>query len=150
VTPPDAIHRVGAVQLSVRIDEDRPWGMGLGDILPSRLLALKRDHQWMHIEPIQRGLRVPQLQHVSTTGQSKQMPMQHQEKPLAPVVLKSVCPTVGVEQLEWCRGTADHARHRHKVTTSPATTGAWDAAWVSVSWVSVSCGVVTVRRPAPP
>jgi hypothetical protein len=83
----------------------------------------------MHIKPIQRRLRVPQLQHVSTTRQSKQMPMQHQEKPLAPVVLKSVFPTVGVEQLEWCRGTANHARHRHKVTTSQTTRRA--CVWVS-------------------
>lgn len=137
VTPPGAPHSVGAIQAPVRIDEDRPGRIGLFDILPRRLLALKRDQQGMHIEPIQGWLRVPQLQHVSAAGQSIQMPMHHQQQPPAPVVFKSVFVTAGVEQLEGCGGTSNHAHHRAGVSTVPPAQGAWDAARIGFMTVGV-------------
>jgi hypothetical protein len=146
VTPPDAPHGIGAIQASVRIDEDRPRGPGLLHILPGGLLALKRDHYRVHTEAVQGGLCVPQLQHVSATGQSIQMPMQHQEQPPAPVVLKSVFVTVGVEQLERCGGTANDARHRTRVLTSLSPGDIDRAARVGV----MTAGIAATGRPTPP
>ena len=111
VTPPGAPHSVGAIQAPVRIDKDRPRRIGLFDILPRRLLALKRDQQGMHIEPIQGWLRVPQLQHVSAARQSEQMAVEHQQQPPAAVVLEAMFPAVSVRQGEGHRRPADQSRH---------------------------------------
>ncbi|HCE02081.1 MAG TPA: hypothetical protein DEQ98_02475, partial [Acidobacteria bacterium] len=68
-------------------------------------------HQDLDVELIQPGTRSLQLQQMSTTGQSKEMAMQHQEEPSTAILLDPMLAVIRVRQPKRHRRAADQAQH---------------------------------------
>ncbi len=90
------MHPVGTIQAPLGIHEQGPTETCFRDVLSSRLAALEGHHQYLDIELVQPNTRALQLQHVSATGQSKQMSVQHEEEPPATVVLEPMLAVVHI------------------------------------------------------
>ena len=105
------MHPVGAIQAPVGIYEQRPGEPGFGDVLASLLTPLEGHHQDLDVELIQPDTRSLQLQQMSTTGQSKEMPMQHQEEPPTAILLKPMLAVIRVRQPKRHRRATDQVQH---------------------------------------
>jgi len=111
MAPLGLVHPVGAIHAPVGIHEQRPAKPGFGDVLACFLTPLEGHHQHLDVELFQPDARLLQLQQVSTTGQSKEMPMQHQEEPPTTILLEPMLAVIRVQQPKRHRLTPNQVRH---------------------------------------
>ena len=105
------VHAVRAVEPPFGVDEERPSEPGLVQILAGLRRSLERHHEGVDLEPLQLLTRLLQLQQVSATRQSEQMPVEHQQQPAAAVLLEAMLPVLGVPQRKRHCGSADEVCH---------------------------------------
>ena len=111
VPGPGRMHVVRPVEPPFGVHEQRPDHPGLLQILAGRLPPLEGHDKRLDPEPIQCLARLLQLQQVSATRQSEQMPVEHQQQPPAAIGFEVMLTIVGIPQSEGHRGSADEPCH---------------------------------------
>ena len=107
VAEPGLVHAVRQVERPVGVYKKWPDQPGLVQVLSGLLRSFEGHHERLNLKPSQLLARLLQLQQMSATGQSEQMPVKHQKQPPAAVVFEVVLPTVGVAQHKVYRRPAD-------------------------------------------
>ncbi len=111
MAPPGLAHPISAVEGTFRVDKKRPDQTCLRNVLARGLSWLKGHDERAHVKPVQCPIGLLQLQQVSSTRQSEQVSMQHQQQPPTSVVIGAVKPTLGITQLKGYRWLADTTAH---------------------------------------
>ena len=108
---PSRTHVVRQIEPPFGVHEERPDQPGLVQILAGLFPSLEGHDERPDLEPIQFLPRLLQLQQMSAARQSEQMPVEHQQQPLATVVFEAMLSALGIPQREGHRGTADELCH---------------------------------------
>lgn len=128
MTPSGTVHAIRGIQPSLGIYQQRPAEPGLLEILPRVGWPFEGDDERNDVEPVQLCLRPLQLQQMSTTGQSEQMPVEDQQHPATTIVCKSMLAPGRVGQVErdsrladqgLCHGTCRDGRRGERTTAVP-------------------------------
>ena len=103
---------VGVVEPPRLVNEDWIRDTGLLSIARRGRGAFEGDHDDADTKLAELGVGLPQLQQVSSAGESVQMAMQYQEEPLAEVVVKCV-DTTGIVRER--KGNSRFPKPRHRI-----------------------------------
>ena len=109
--PPTMSHPIGAIESTLPVNQQRPPQTRLAHVRFSTLPSLERDDQDPQAQPFDLFLVPPQLRQMLTAGQSHEVPVEHHQQPVAPVLLETMNGTGGVLQRKRNGGRPDLALH---------------------------------------
>ena len=110
VTPVCFLQSVDLIELPAIVRYDRPSDASFSDVASCSLLALERDDEHTNPKLAKRGIRLLQLQQVSSAGESAQVPVQDQQKPRSSVVIQRMLAALCIFQPKR-RGRPAEPRH---------------------------------------
>ena len=104
-------HPIGAIENTLPVNQQGPPQTRFAYVRFGTLPSLERDDQDPQAQPFDLFLVPPQLRQMLAAGQSQEVPVEHHQQPVAPVVLETVNGTGDVLQRKWNGGRPDLALH---------------------------------------